>query len=200
MFDNAQLDKTIIFVLIGIIAVLMIAVIALAVKRNIYYVDEQGNEIKPVSKKSAGTKPVNPAPAAVKPAPAYPKMTPLNADKEPAPSSLQEPLEVKGSSVTGVLVAVTIDGVTTESTITSFPCLMGREKASCSLVISESAVSRRHAQIIEENGNLYLEDVSEHNGTYLNGTKLPPLGRARIHQADKISLGRAEIEIKKLMY
>lgn len=195
MFDNAQLDKVIIFVLIGIVAILTIAVIALAIKRNIYYVDEQGNEIKPGNKKAN-----QPRPAAPAPAPVYPKMTPLKADTETPETTLQEPLAVKGSAVTGAVVEVTIDGNTTESTISKFPCLMGREKASCDLVISESAVSRRHAQIIEDNGNLYLEDVSEHNGTFLNGTKLPPLGRARIHEEDKIALGRAEITVKKLMY
>jgi cell division protein FtsL len=50
MFDNAQLDKMIIFALIGIVAILVVAVFVLAVKRNIYYVDENGNEIKPNKK------------------------------------------------------------------------------------------------------------------------------------------------------
>ena len=187
MFNNAQLDKMIIFVLIAIIAILVIAVLALSIKRNIYYVDENGNEIKPNKKKPgqmSAPRPAAPAPQTVTPMPVEP----------------QTPLEVKGTAVKGALVAVTINGEKTESTITTFPCLMGRESSSCDLVISEPAVSRRHAQIIEDNGSLYLEDVSEHNGTYLNGTKLPPLGRARIHELDRISLGRAEIDILKLMY
>ena len=196
MFNNVGIDKMIIFALLGIVAILLIAVIALAVKRNIYYVDENGNEIKP-NKKGHQAPASRPAPAAVSP---QQRMTPLNADPAPSASGLETPLEVKGSSVTGAVVTVTINGQTTESTITSFPCLLGRETATCNLVIAEPAVSRRHAQIIEENGSLYLEDVSEHNGTYLNGTKLPPLGRARIHESDRISLGRAEIDILKLMY
>jgi hypothetical protein len=191
MFDNAQLDKMIIFALIGIVAILVVAVFVLAVKRNIYYVDENGNEIKPNKKSSANGQPVHPAPQ---------KMTPLQADPLPQDYDKAEPLEVKGSSVTGALVSVTINGATSESEITSFPCLMGRETSSCNLVISEPAVSRRHAQIIEEDGNLYLEDVSEHNGTFINGIKLPPLGRARIHEGDQISLGRAEIDVQKLLY
>ena len=198
MFNNTAIDKMIIFVLIGIVAVLVVAVMVLAVKRNIYYVDEEGNEIKPNKNKSGHAGNIRPAPAAVNPQPAQ-RMTPLNADPLPE-ENLEAPLAVKGSSVTGAVVHITINGQTTEATITNFPCLMGRETASCNLVISEPAVSRRHAQIIEENGSLYLEDVSEHNGTFLNGTKLPPLGRARIHEGDRISLGRAEIDILKLMY
>jgi hypothetical protein len=191
MFDNAQLDKMIIFALIGIVVILVVAVFVLAVKRNIYYVDENGNEIKPNKKPAANGRPVHPAPQ---------KMTPLQADPLPQDYDKAEPLEVKGSAVTGALVSVTINGATSESEITSFPCLMGRETSSCNLVISEPAVSRRHAQIIEEDGNLYLEDVSEHNGTFINGIKLPPLGRARIHEGDQISLGRAEIDVQKLLY
>lgn len=193
MFDNPQLAKMIIFALIGIIVVLVIAVIALAIRRNVYYVDENGNEIKPnKKKKSQESKPQ------VKAEPVAPVMTPLKVD--PILDDKEEPLEVKGTSVTGTIVTVTINGETTESTITSFPCLLGRETSSCNLVISEPAVSRKHAQFILEDGNLYLEDVSEHNGTYVNGTKLPPLGRMRIHEADVISLGRAEIDIQKLLY
>lgn len=198
MFNNVELDKMIIFTLAGIVAVLLIAVLALAVKRNVYYVDENGNEIKPNKKKSSQNNVHSSAPVRPQVQPQQ-KMTPLNADPLPS-EGLQSPLAVKGLSITGVVVAVTINGQTTESTITSFPCLMGREAASCGLVIAEPAVSRRHAQIIEENGSLFLEDVSEHNGTYLNGTKLPPLGRAKIHESDRISLGRAEIEVLRLMY
>jgi hypothetical protein len=126
MFDNAQLDKMIIFALIGIVAILVVAVIALAVKRNIYYVDENGNEIKPNKKKPAvNGQPVHPAPQ---------KMTPLQADPLPQNYDKAEPLEVKGSAVAGALVSVTINGNTSESEITAFPCLMGRETSSCNLV------------------------------------------------------------------
>jgi hypothetical protein len=193
MFDNTQLDKMIIFTLIGIVIVLTIAVVVLAIKRNVYYVDEEGNEIKPNKKKPAGKD--APHPEAVQPQ----KMTPLNADPIQE-TGLETPLAVKGSTVTGAVVMISINGQKTEATINAFPCLMGREKATCNLLISEPAVSRRHAQLIEENGNLYLEDVSEHNGTFINGTKLPPLGRARVHEGDHISLGRAEIDVEKLMY
>lgn len=196
MFNNTEIDKMIIFALLGIVAILVVAVFALAVKRNIYYVDEEGNEIKPNKKKNSAPAAVRPSPAPVEPQ----RMTPLNADVTPSESGMEEPLSVKGSAVTGCLVSVEINGQKAEASINSFPCLMGRETSSCNLVISEPAVSRRHAQIIEENGSLYLEDVSEHNGTFLNGTKLPPLGRARIHEGDRISLGRAEIDILKLMY
>ena len=56
MFDNPEIDKLIIFALLGMVAVLGIAVIFLGVKKNTYYVDENGDEIKPVSKAQAQKK------------------------------------------------------------------------------------------------------------------------------------------------
>ena len=47
---------------------------------------------------------------------------------------------------------------------------------------------------------IYIEDVSEHNGTFINGSKLPPLGRSKINAGDKVNLGRAEIIIDKILY
>ena len=54
-----------------------------------------------------------------------------------------------------------------DHTISKLPCLIGREAASCDLVINEPAISRKHARILIESDTFYLADVSEHNGTYL---------------------------------
>ena len=51
MLNDPEIDKLIIYTLAGICAVLMLAVFFLAVKRNIYYVDETGAEVPPPPKK-----------------------------------------------------------------------------------------------------------------------------------------------------
>ncbi len=121
----------------------------------------------------------------------------------------EETKEVKDSAaevlpitrnVTGMTVKVSVGDSSAIHTITAFPCLIGRESAACNLVISEKAVSRRHARFTMEDGHLYIEDVSEHNGTFLNETKLPPLGKARLHQGDTVTLGRANIYIEAMLY
>ena len=98
-----------------------------------------------------------------------------------------------------ILVTIKVAGQTKDHTISKLPCLIGREAASCDLVINEPAISRKHARILIESDTFYLADVSEHNGTYLNGIKLPPLGKARIHEGDHINLGRAEIVINQII-
>ena len=107
----------------------------------------------------------------------------------------RKPLEETKTGITGISVSVTVGNNTVDTVVRDFPCLLGREASSCDIVISEPAVSRRHARFVLEDGTAYIEDVSEHNGTYLNDTKLPPLGRAKIHEGDIITLGRASIVI-----
>ena len=245
MFDDPEIDKLIIYALIGICAVLFLAVIILAVKKNTYYIDENGDEIPPKNAKikkvsSKGKKkpviveededdeddyyeepapvkeptpvatPVSepvPAPVSVPvPAPVSEEtaVQPLpDFEEEPLPLFVNEPEPVRTLPVgdpTGIKVAVKVAGAVTEHTVDVFPCMIGREAASCNLTISEPAVSRRHARFVQEGKAFYIEDVSEHNGTYLNGTKLPPLGRARLQEGDRVNLGRAEIRIQKFTY
>ena len=189
MFDNPEIDKLIIFALLGMVAVLGIAVIFLAVKKNTYYVDESGNEIPPVSKKQAQAR-VQQQPVIVK--------QPVE-EIDPIESKLQASA-VKPANPRGMVVSVIINGQAQQVTLNAFPVLIGRDSSSCGLPISEPAVSRRHARFTLENGNLYIEDVSEHNGTFINGSKLPPLGRSKINAGDKVNLGRAEIIIDKILY
>ena len=197
MFDDPKITKIIIFALIGIIVVLSIAVIYLAVKKNTYYVDEEGEEITHFSSGKTNRRNIPPV-----------EETPVTIpeeDEQPLEGFDDEPenggtLEVPMTSapaddeISSVDITVTVENETNQHRITGFPCLLGRDSG-CDLVIKEPAVSRRHAQFVCEDGALYLEDVSEHNGTYLNGVKLPSLGKARVHNGDIINLGRAEITI-----
>lgn len=210
MFDDPEIDKLIIYALLGMVLVLGIAVIALGIRRNTYYVDDSGREIPPAGKKrnSAAPRPA-PQPRRVE----QPVLQETEAmqrppvQPQPAPETrpLDQTLDVpwatsQNKKLLGVLVKVSIGDQVWEKEITRLPCLIGRESMSCDLVVSEPAVSRKHARFMENNGNLYIEDVSEHNGTYLNGVKLPSLGKARLHEGDRINLGRAEIIVEKFIY
>ena len=143
MFDNPEIDKLIIFALLGMVAVLGIAVIFLAVKKNTYYV------IPPVSKKQAQARvqqqPVYEEPVIVK--------QPVE-EIDPIESKLQASA-VKPANPRGMVVSVIINGQAQQVTLNAFPVLIGRDSSSCGLPISEPAVSRRHARFTLENGNLY---------------------------------------------
>ncbi|HCK87505.1 MAG TPA: hypothetical protein DHW39_01715 [Erysipelotrichaceae bacterium] len=237
LLSDPEIMKLIIFGLAGVCAVLMLAVLFLAVKRNIYYVDENGEEIIPISKKelkkrkvAEKTKPAEPAEEA-QPEPVevpqeeaaavpeeelmqtmvVPSQPEENSESDeleiPAMTSSEEPviereipLETTAPGVKGVRIRVNVSGKSAEYAVDHLPCLIGRETGTCDLTISEPAISRRHARLALADNKVFIEDVSEHNGTFLNGTKLPSLGSAELHEGDRIALGRAEITVLSFIY
>ncbi len=72
------------------------------------------------------------------------------------------------------------DGISQRIDVAEEPVVIGRHP-DCAVVIDEAAVSRRHAQIIRQNGKYHLEDLKSRNGTYLN--------RRMIHQSTRLLNG-----------
>ena len=257
LLNDPEIDKLIIYGLAGVCAVLLIAVIFLAVKKNVYYIDEDGDEVveeKPrrrsrKKKEEPVKEEVRPVQEEIKPAviAEEPAAEPVLLDEAPEeiehttvvdlrsfsenaqpeeeleatrvsipafpeepveeetviaeePHTKEVPLAVREPAAKSAVVEVTINGNTEHREIEYFPCLIGREADKCDVIISEPAVSRRHARLLKEDDQLLIEDVSEHNGTYLNEMKIPPLGKVRIHEGDTITLGRAHIRIDSCLY
>lgn len=58
------------------------------------------------------------------------------------------------------------------------------------IVINNLGVSRRHAEIIEENGKYYIQDLGSVNGTYVNGQKVE---KDLLNDKDEILIGKHKI-------
>ena len=229
MFNDPELVKLLIYGLGGACAVLLLAVLILAFKRNIYYVDENGLEIEKAAAKAKlkrekakkkGKEIVEEVEEEVEEEPIVEEeiektavfktvqqeepvkeIVPEIKEEAPINQTLQVPImRHVEPKIKGALVTLIVNGKSEERVIDHLPCLIGRESSSCDFVILEPAVSRRHARALLYNDSLYIEDVSEHNGTYLNGTKLPSLSRAPLNIGDEVSLGRATLKINKLLY
>lgn len=56
----------------------------------------------------------------------------------------------------------------------------------CQVMLDNSSISRHHAQILENHGSYFLEDLRSRNGTQLNDTAVR--GRMELHDADQIQL------------
>jgi hypothetical protein len=54
----------------------------------------------------------------------------------------------------------------------------------------ERGVSRRHAQIFEQDGQLFISDLGSSNGTTLNGITIEPGEVHQVRDGDEIILGR----------
>jgi predicted component of type VI protein secretion system len=57
------------------------------------------------------------------------------------------------------------------------------------LVLTSTAVSRRHAAIVRREGRWYVEDRGSYNGTFLNGTRVNPGTPLPLRHADRIEIG-----------
>ncbi len=55
------------------------------------------------------------------------------------------------------------------------------------VVIDNLAVSGHHAQVVEENGTFFIEDLGSTNGTFLNETKI---AKQRMQPGDQIRVGK----------
>ena len=79
-----------------------------------------------------------------------------------------------------------------EYEITKEKVTIGRKQEN-DIVLDSLRVSRRHAQIVEENGRYYLEPLSETNPTFLNYENAPLHGKRPLQSGDRIRLGGSNI-------
>ena len=56
----------------------------------------------------------------------------------------------------------------------------------CDVVVDVGAVSRRHAQLVQVDGQYYLEDLKSRNGTFVN--QMPVHGRHPLQEGDRIQI------------
>jgi pSer/pThr/pTyr-binding forkhead associated (FHA) protein len=56
------------------------------------------------------------------------------------------------------------------------------------------SVSRRHAQLTCDGDGVYLRDLGSHNGSALNGERLPASAVVRLRDGDRLRFGAVEAE------
>jgi pSer/pThr/pTyr-binding forkhead associated (FHA) protein len=67
--------------------------------------------------------------------------------------------------------------------------VLGRSR-DCDIPIDDANVSRRHAEIVHEDGGWWVVDLGSTNGVEVNGEQVK---RARLEPNDRIVLGRTEL-------
>ena len=71
--------------------------------------------------------------------------------------------------------------------------IIGRGEGS-DLRIADKRVSRRHAEIVEENGHFYVQDLGSHAGSWKNGERLA--GKTEFHRGDLLKISDYEIRFE----
>jgi sigma-B regulation protein RsbU (phosphoserine phosphatase) len=80
------------------------------------------------------------------------------------------------------------DGQSFPYELKSFPARMGRHP-DCNVQVDSNMVSRFHAQLVEIDGKIMLEDLASGNGSSVNGKALEKHQPHPLHHNDRIKLG-----------
>lgn len=72
--------------------------------------------------------------------------------------------------------------------------IIGRAADECDLILSDDPeISKKHCELIYENGLVFVRDLESTNGTLVNG--VPISGRYRLQQDDTMLLGQSEFRV-----
>ena len=99
----------------------------------------------------------------------------------------------QGSVVETTFVLSSTDGQYAYK-MTSDEVVIGRENIMSEYLSSKSYVSRAHAKLILENNELYIENLSGTNFTYINNKKI--IAKEKLSDGDEIGLGGTNINGK----
>lgn len=77
-------------------------------------------------------------------------------------------------------------------TISHSPIVIGR-MPECSVVLGDTNVSRRHAQVALEDGSIVVTDLGSTNGTFVNGKRVT---RATVRPGDELTIGTSRLRVE----
>lgn len=92
------------------------------------------------------------------------------------------------SSTSGMIVIIEGPSSGQEFTLTKQVTVIGRDEQ-VDVTIHAPSVSRRHARILQRDGDFYIEDLGSSNGTFVNGQRIEQV--TALHDGDRIALGQA---------
>jgi pSer/pThr/pTyr-binding forkhead associated (FHA) protein len=78
--------------------------------------------------------------------------------------------------------------------ITANPASLGRLEANHIVLALDPTISRRHAQISEDRGAYYLEDLDSRHGTELEGVKI--VGKTELRDGNLIQIGETRLQFE----
>lgn len=73
---------------------------------------------------------------------------------------------------------------------------IGRSR-SCDIVLPDATMSRDHAVLMRREEGWFIIDTNSKAGTFVNGRKLKPTARARIHPGDTIAMGSSALSLRQ---
>ncbi len=69
------------------------------------------------------------------------------------------------------------------------PCILGKMEECSDVVLKDPSISRMHAKIFENGGEVYLQDLNSTNGSYINSLELESNEIVKLKIGDEIMFG-----------
>ncbi len=73
--------------------------------------------------------------------------------------------------------------------------IIGRMSGFVDHVLAVNSIGKIHAEITNENGEIYISDLNSKNGTFINDTKIPPNAKTKVVSGDIIRFANVEYEV-----
>lgn len=86
-------------------------------------------------------------------------------------------------------------GFSKEYTLSDFPISVGKLRGSVQIVMEDDSISRLHAKIMREKGEVFIQDLDSTNGTFVNGQRLFSGQKMTIHREDEIQFGKITVNV-----
>lgn len=120
---------------------------------------------------------------------------------DPTPQTLIPPDPANAAATTGSIANYTGPRLVLNSTGSVFKLgdstIMGREDPTLQIDFDgypdAKYISHRHAQVVKNNGQFYIEDLGSSNHTWVNGIKMSPGQSEPLHNGDKVRVGKIEM-------
>lgn len=74
--------------------------------------------------------------------------------------------------------------------LAGLPCILGKMPEQADVILSGDGISRMHAKIYEESGNVFLQDLNSTNGTFKNGIRLEANETVQLRAGDEIGFAK----------
>ena len=130
------------------------------------------------------------------PAPAPQQAVPAAAPQQAAPESAPAPRPRAPRPAAGTPTCELVDRANGRTWRIGVPStVIGRDESVADLVLNDTNVSRRHAELKREGGTWHLSDLGSTNGTRVNGLRVDEFDLAT---GDTVTLGLISLEFREL--
>ena len=116
-----------------------------------------------------------------------------------APSSKEISTNIGETTVfqpSGAGLVLYVESLQNSFAVNSFPFIIGKNNYETNLTLNNSAVSRKHLAIYNDNGKYRVVDLGSKNGTLVNGMRIAPGAAHDIANGDTLIIANEKMQVR----